>query len=68
MEPKIRFITAESEDDNFTLIPRVIDELPKLNHSADDAAYMDWLNTILLKRDQSNIETIPTEAARHALE
>ena len=67
MELKVRNTASELEDDSFTLVPAAIEELPKLHHSADDAAYMDWLNTILMNRDRANTEAVSTERAQRAL-
>jgi len=68
MESKIRFTAAQSEEANYALTPRFTEELPRVHPSADDAAYMDWLNTILQARDKSRVDEVPTDTAQRAMD
>lgn len=63
MESNIRFTAARSEENSYAFTLNFNEELPRLHHSADDAAYMDWLNTILQNRDGIRVDDVPTDTA-----
>jgi hypothetical protein len=68
MESKFRFNAEQSGDATIALTPRLIEQLPRLHHSADDAAYMDWLNRILQNRERFRVSEVPTDTAHRAMD
>lgn len=68
MESNFRFTAARSGDNSFAFTPHFIEELPRLHHSADDAAYMDWLNKILQNKGGIGVDDVPTNTAWRAMD